>query len=708
MSNPDNLSFFYLQQGGVFRNDYDPLTAVWTDMKSGHCVVPESLRMEAGPEPTKLVFHVYADPVNGPQGVFPPIASVTTIARRPDGIDSQFTLPAYEGVALKPFTLIRLLENPTEATPEEGTVRFVGLLVNAELDLATDTWTCTAMELPRWRMSKYTVKGQLWHNTNLEGNVPPDPVNPMVFHSTFPIFNEDGKRNMFVDAGGNRLLEFYHPDFKYSSYLVAFWRPGDILNYLRKCWWEIVPATGLTILGVEGISKYVNWPEVTEATHPWLFVSDTVDQVLDDMPLGSMSLLEAVDAVIRKSGKGAEWSMTFDNGTLMWDLDFYDKSGISNVTLTRGEMGSDVGEVAQISEGTIAYDWTHAADNVTVYGQFDKHEVTIAYDPNGVMLGTFPDIIKPDWDGAAQTAYQSAQQKNSPAAATDFPGVFIKFRFREDIDWDYAFYGSNVNITKQGQREFASEMLTKLASGSGEIQARVWRWTVTVDGDANFTAHPTSVGVTFNEDGSFAVHGNTDEDENIPQATKHTLPRYLCAINYTAPTDPWTIRPFILVLSVLGDYRALGNSAVDAPADWPTGLEDCPDLSKLMNHYRYRSVQMLDGSGKPTEDSGTQGILSSISPENINDVNGTLYAAAKRRRESVERPECKGVITLGGHPDWDIVPGRLVEDMTGGGGDWAHPPLPKVYAGVLIKKVTFTGLGTRGAVREQQVEMSNG
>jgi len=711
MANPDNLSFFYLQKGPLFTDDYDVLTTVWSDMRAGHCVVPESVRLDAGAEPGKLVFRIYADSQYAGSNIFPPVASLTTTARRPDGNDGNLTLPAYEGDTLKPFTMIRLLENPDEATVTEGVVRFVGVLLTAQLDLTTDTWLCSALEIPRWRMSKYTVRGILWHNTNREGNVPPDPVNPMVFRNLLPVFNADGKRDMFIDAILGRQLEFYHPDFKYSSgYLVDFWRPGDVLNYLRKCWWEIDPATGLTILGVKGLSEYLEWPEVTEVTHPWLFVADTDNQVLPDLPLGTLSLLDAIDTVIRKAGKGSEWTVSFYDGTLKWTMEFYNRDGISDVTLVRGKMGGATGESAQVSEGSIGYDWTLAADNITIFGREESHEVTIAYDPNNVMMDYFPNIIKPDWDSNAQTNYQSAEQAGSDAAKTDFPGVFTRFRFREDEDWDYAFHGANYNTTRQGQREFLGEMVSKVKDGSGEIMAKVWRWTVTDEAGApHFTSQPETVGLIFNRDGSFSVHGYDETDKKIPLAISGVYPRYLCNVDPAAPEDPWTTRAFILVLSVAGDTRSIGNSAVDPPDGWPDDLQDTPDISKLSNQWRYNALHFVDAGGLPIEDNPVNSArLSFLSPEKIKDVDKELNAAAVRRRQTIERPICEGMIVLGGHPDWDIVPGKRIENITGGAEVDVNPPLPEVSLGILIKNVTFLGLGTRGISREQRVEVGNG
>jgi len=702
VSNPDAALFYYLEKGPEFADDFVPLDGEWTSLLPGHCVVPETVRLESGSEPGKLVFSLYADPVEGPQGVFPPISSVVTYAQRPDGQYNEMTLPAFNGEPLKPFTTIRLRESATEAdVSESDSYRFVGALLACELDLATESWLCTALEIPRWRMSKYVVRGTIWHNTN--------EADPQFYENTLPVFNAEGKRDMWVDNAGNRQLEFYHPDFKYAGvYWTAKWRLGDILNYLRKLYWEIVPATGLTILGIKGCSTYMNWPEVTTVTHPWLFETDGFEQVYPDFALGGMTLLEAIDTIIRKAGQGAEWTTTFDYDTVMWDLEFYDRNGTDSLTLSRGTMGATIGspdDPPEISAGHVGYDWTDAADAVRVFGRPLKYECTIAYDPDNVMNSVFPDMIKIDWDATAQTNYTSAEIATDAAADTDFPSVFTKFRFLETKNWSAAF--GIAGISQQGEREVLREMLTKAVTGGGEIQGKVWRWLRTDDGTPIFMSQPETVSLTFNQDFSFSVHGHYTRDEVIPGTENDDTPkspRFLCSI--PADASPWSVKPFIITLAVYGDERAVALTQEDSPEDWPPHLEDTPDISKLENHWRYKVLHFLDADGKPTEDNPVSTQIVSVPTEKVLDNQNELDAIAIRRRRTVERPMCEGALEFGGNLHWAVVPGLRLDTITGGG---APKALSTLSLGVPVKSVTVLGLGTRTlGERSQRVELSNG
>lgn len=704
MSNPSVAPFYYLETGPLFEDTFTTLGGEWTPVYESACVVPESVVMESGSEPGKMIFHVYADETLGPQGVFPPIAtSDISIGVRCDGDDGFMALPAVAGAPLKPFTTIRLREADTPAdVSESNPYRFVGIVLNAQLDLATETWMITALEIPRWRMSKYVVDGLLWHDSNKA-----DVDNPVVFQKYLPVFNEDGKKDMWVDGAGDRQLQFYHPDYRTgaATWGSAFWRLGDMLNYLRLLYWEIVPATGKTILGIDGMSAYMDWPVVTDVTHPFLFTQDANDQVMSDMALGGMTLLEAVDTIIRKAGDGVEWTMTFDYDTAAWQIGFYDRHGLDDVTLSRGSMGATIGEPPDISGGTVEYDWTNAADRIKVYGKMEMFEVAVAYDPNNVMGGYFPDQVEAAWTPGNQLSYQTAELALAEGAETDFPNVFVKFKFKETKDWGAAF--GTLDPTRQGQREILDQMLTKATTGNAEIQGKVWRWLRTDDGVPLFTSQPETVSLTINPDGTFSVHGHRVKDTAIPGTeldTQPKKPRFLCNI----PDDgsPWTVRPFIVTMAVLGDHRTMMENTAEPPDDWPRHLEDAPDLNKSEEHFRYRVLHFLDIAANPTEDEPFSTALVSPLIENIHSNWHELLAVANRRAGYIRRPKGGGSITLGGNLQWGVTPGMSIQTITGGSGDPALPVLP---LGILIQRVTFNGLGTVGLMdRSQTLELGNG
>jgi len=704
VSNPSVAPFYYLEKGPLFEDDFTTLGGEWTPLYESACVVPESVVMESGSEPGKMVFHVYADETLGPQGVFPPIAtSDMSIGIRCDGDEGFMALPAVAGAPLKPFTTIRLREADTPGdVSETNPYRFVGIVLNAQLDLATETWTITALEIPRWRMSKYVVAGLLWHDGNKAAE-----DNPVVFNRYLPVFNEDGKNDMWVDGAGDRQLQFYHGDSKLglSYWGTAKWRLGDMLNYLRLLYWEIDPDTGLTILGIQGMSTYMDWPVVTAVTHPFLFLQDEDDQVTSDMTLGGMTLLEAVDTIVRKAGGGAEWTMTFDYDTAAWQIGFYDRHGLDNVTLARGSMGATIGEPPEISSGTIEYDWTNAADRIKAYGRMEMHECAVAFDPDGVMGGYFSDLVEGAWTAGNLVSYQAAELALADGADTDFPNVFSKFKFKETKNWSTAF--GTLDATRQGQREILNNMLTRATMGTDEIQGKVWRWLRTDDGVPLFTSQPESVSLTINADGTFSVHGHRPKDAAIPGTeleTQPKRPRYLCNI----PDDgsPWTVRPFIITLAVLGDKRTLEENSADVPTDWPRHLEDAPDLSKSETHFRYRVLHFLDIAGNPVEDEPVTTALVSPEVENIKSNWHELTAIANRRAAYVRRPMGSGHLTLGGNLQWGVTPGMSIQTITGGGGSPALPTLP---LGILVQRVVFDGLGTADlTARAQVLELGNG
>ena len=699
--NPSTADYFQVEMGTAFTDTFDPASETWTPMSAGRVVIPETVQFNAGSEPGKLVFHVYADSAYDSSGVYPAIGSkVDPAGKRPDGGVGGLSLPSYEDAPLKPFTTIKLTElaDPLAAT---GETRFVGVVLACKLNLSNDTWVVTALEVARWRFSMWVVACSLWHDTNKD-----DEDNPVVFLHDPPVFNVDGKRDMWLDAEGNRQLRFYHPDFKYvaTGYIVKHWRLGDILNYLRLLYYVLDPDTGKTILGIDGCSTYVLWDEVTPETHPWLFELDGKEQVFPDFALGTMTLLEAIDTIIRKSGEGSEWSAQL--GVERWELKFYNADGLGDVTLTRGGLGDEARDYPpDLSGGEIGYDWTRSATSVTVFGKQNIHEMTIAYDPNNVMEGYFQDLIKPDWDNEALLNYMSAEIAGNPDANTDFPSVFTKFRFREDKNWAAVFGGTFTN-TRQGQRSAMANMVSKVKDGSGEIQAKVWRWEQTVAGVPVFFGQPESVSMVFNQDESFTVHGIYKRDAVLPGTENDATtkwPRFLCKVE-TAPTL-WSVRPFAITFTVIGDERAYGEDSGPSPDGWPEGLEDTPDISKFGNQWRYKAMHFLDGAGKPIQDNPTSGGLVSPVAEKVLNQQDYLDAAATRRKTYVERPSCEGSLALGGNFDWTIVPGSKILLITGGG----TPTLPDLYLGALVRSVTYGGIGTRNLMTmEQRLELGNG
>jgi len=730
VSNPESASLFYVSQGTAFTDTFDYLTETWTPMDVGRAVVPESVKLSAGAEPGKLVFHVYADSAYNNTGVYPPIGSkVDPAGKRPDGGVGGLSLPSYENAPIKPFTTIKL----TEDDPE-GTIRFVGVVLAADLELETDTWIVTALEIPRWRFSKYVLSDELWHDTNYEGNEAPAPTNPVLFRNSLPVFNADGKRDMWVDVEGNRQLRFYHPDFKYAvvGYIVKFWRLGDILNYLRLLYYVINPDTGKTILGIDGCSSYLQWDEVTEVDQPWLFEVDGKEQVVPDFALGGMTLLEAIDTTIRKAGDGAEWTVGFAYTTPKWTLDFYDKSGNNDLALDRGQVGTVIGDecvIPSITGGHIGYNWINSATSVKVFGQVNVHEITVAYDPDGEMHGVFPDLLKPAWETNDQTDYQEDElaycdHHTTPVEYTPgdlynvradsvYPSVFTKYRFREDKNWSPAFGATEFPTCKQGIRDLMAKMVTKTLTGNEEIIARAWRFEAYNAGTGTciFTAMPKSISLSVNHDGSLNIVGEDPLDDPLAftqNNSKERRPRWLCDVDAGAV---WAVRPFVITFTVIGDARAVGEDSTTPPDGWPEGLEDTPDISKQGNEWRYKALHLLDADDKPVEDNPAvvglrikTGLMSAV-PEKVKNNQDTLNAAATRRKAQVERPECEGSMILGGNFNWQARPGTRIVMLTGGGA----PALPDLYLGVLIQSVEFGGLSNRDTLkREQRIEISNG
>jgi len=727
--NPDDAREFYLEKGPVFSDGFDPYTG-WSAMPL--TVVPESVQFNCGSEPGKVVFHVYADGVE-PANVYGPVASgIDPAGKRPDGGIGGLTLPSVNGEVLRPFTLIRLMQY--ESLESENNIpRFIGVVLTAELDLANEIWVCSALEAPRWRMSKYIVSGEIWHDTN--------KADPVVFQNCLPHFNPQGNQfypfgrsNMYLtdaatgylgDPLDKRVLEFYHPEYRILGvYTATSWRLGDCINYLRKLYWEIVPATGLTILGTPGLHTFMDWDMVTPETHSYLFYQDGGEEmVVPDFILGGMTLVEALDTIVRKAGYGSEWAVGFDNATCMSKIQFYNEKGLEyvgpevgphDVTLSRGVMGDPIGDTpADVAQGILSYDWTESATSIKAFAQYDKHEVTIAYDPLNVMGGTFSHMLEPVWDDDAQKMFQYAvrlpNMLKPHAWETDFWGVFTKFRFKENKNWTEAF-GPAFDPSKQGVRNVLGGMLTWLPLGQMEIQAKVWRWNETLGELQN---QPGGVSLSVLADNSIMITGTystPDEDAIGKPDYVQQLP-YLCkfvAGDLWEPEHPeyahvpWDVRPFVLTITVQGDQRGFGSNSGPVPDGWPEELEDSPDIYPFGNHWRHNVIHFLDAGGNPIElNPTTSGIVSAI-PEKITDNQGRINSAANRRKRAVERPKCSLIMSLPTFA-WDIMPGTRITELTGGG------TLQDAYIGALVKRSQFLGIGTKGATkREHIVECGNG
>ena len=732
--NPSACGRFYLQQGPIFSDEWNPNHG-WTQMNEA-VVVPETVQFNVGQEPGKVVFHVFADGF-GP--VYSPVTSaIDPSGIRPDGGIGGLVLPSVSGSPLLPFTTIRLMEGSNEEGGE-STARFVGVFLNAELDLANEVWICSALDVVRWRMSKYTVTGELWHDTNLEGHTPPADVNPVWFSKVLPVFNPQGnqfypygRRNMWLDPSGTgylpdsaRKLEFYHPEYRVNNvYKETYWRIGDCINYLREIYFKNATPD------IFGMKDFLNWDQVTPTTHPYLFQDYAGNElIVPDLCLGGMKLSEAIDCLVRKAGYGSEWTVSFDGSggedSCPYTLEFFNQYGIGNlsittgpkdVTLTRGIPATPIGDTpADIAKGIINLDWSDSAGDVRVFAQTDKHEVTIGYDPQNVSGGIILDMLEPVWDEDAQKMYQytwaNYSWQNTLSWDQNFPGLFTRFRIKESAYWTDAF-GPAFDPSHQGVRDIIGGMLTKLALGVQEIQAKVWRWNSGLTGSNKLECQNGDISLGVFADNAINIHGKYspgyDEDLAVIPDAVTSLP-YLCQFvpgNTWTPTGgdwvPWTIRPFAITLTVEGDQRSYGEDTGPLPANWPDSLEDTPDLYPFGNHWRYKVRHFLDAGGNPVELNPISATNVSPVPEMLVDNQDRINAAATKRKNAVQRPRCVMSLTLPTF-NWDAMPGCRVYKLTGG------EAIQDIYMGTLIKTVHFLGLGSKGSIEQAQVlECGNG
>jgi len=641
----------------VYTVEYSPRTyedtsggsVQWVPMSVVGAITPIGLKLQSGQEPGKLSFRVNGDSAYANNGWYPCIATKDlTNTVKPDGVVGSLSLPSYNNTALKPFCDIRLKEG--------GVEKWVGILVAAELDISTETWTVTAMEVPRWRLSRINVRGVYWYNPN-------KPAAPIFIPEAMPLFNEKGNRNQWAGELEASQLSFFHSEYKEDTALkVKHWALGDILNYLRKLWLKSI-ENGLPEFG--GIT----WAKVTATTHPALFETNELDPSVTSNVSFNGSFLEAIDEVIRRAGM--EWTVI--NGALK----FYTLEGMSDITLNRGQLHtpSDIGRVLS---GKVSYNWADVATGVAVYGNEEHFELTLLYDPNNEVTTPLPRLLKKAWTDAAENDYRLAEIHDAGEAQTDYTSVYQRFLFKED-SWESAFGLNRVAAT--GAREILAKMVSSAVNTGlvAEVTAKVWRHT----GQNQFKLAPDSVGLAVHPDGTIQIHGYDPADgfitatENNP---RKRMPRYIC--DSTGLT--WKSRAFAITLTVTGDEKPVGKAV--STTNFPKKLEERIPDKNFVNQYRKFALHLLDGDNNPVEESYS--VIDTVDRETVNPVkvfNTTLKGIAEKRLDRVCRPDLSGVITITGC-SFAYTIGQRITELTGGGSPVA---LPTVTMGGLIQGVTL-------------------
>lgn len=700
-----SAKFYYLQTAGPW-NDLFELSGdtPWIDMAVGSVVIPDSMHFEEGAEPDKLIFHVLADSSLNSNGIYPAIATHPyDAAHRPDGTVGPMAFPAHENASLREFTIIRLMEGDGPIPDADADIpRWVGIITGATLDLSVETWTVEAIDLVRWRLECYVVKGLLWN----------DNLVPRFYPKMLPVFNADGKRDCVTSnvTGLPYLLFDRSNKPSEGTTIVGYWRLGDVLNYLRKCWYTLYLGTGKTLIEVAGISRFAEWPEVDAGNYPWLFTGLAASKnTVSDLVLGGLTVNEAIDTVIKLAGGG--WAPRYQaDGKYLFE--FWPKSGRANVALTRGSAGSTPGDMEETEPdmvgGLISLDWTNVRSHTIVPGVIHAHECTIVYDPLNVTGDVHPRIVAKGWSDYDRGLYDIANSEagfDPNALNARYPDVFQKWIIDPASNWNEAFYTDAPDTpSRKGAREFL-DMVSTFAGK--EITAKVWRWE-----DGAFAPAPVGVTLQFNKDGSFQISGYNSDDEptaaskvahDADSSVKLRYPRYL------EPAEEETFRLFAITLCVAGDERAWGEDKSIPEGGYPTSLEDCATPVRMQNasvksvrHFLTFDAPSLKNI--PCENGDLWGISDLGLGEQvyIEDNRKELNAMATRRRDEVLYPKVKGSIKMRKFV-WDILPGMRLQELTGGG----DPALPTIQVGGLIKKVSFLGLGLKGAESEQLLELGD-
>jgi hypothetical protein len=688
--------YYYLQSAGAWGDEFELSdSTVWTDLAIGSVVIPDSLHLEQGQEPDKLIFNVMADSAYNNSGIYPPIASATyDAAHRPDGTIGTMSFPVYEEDPLREFTIVRLMEGDGPTPVAEDTPIWIGIITGASLDLATETWTVEAIDLVRWRLDCYIVKGVLWNEYGVPFRYYP---------KLFTVFNSDGLEDCSISSiTGLPYLLFDNAGQLNSSGLkiVKHWRLGDVLNYLRKCWYSLYLATDKTVIGVNGISRFAEWPEVNAVEYPWLFTGLAASpNVTADLVLGGLTVNEAIDTVITMAGGG--WAARH-RANDRYEMVFWPKAGSANCMLTRGKMGeTPEDEEPDIVGGTVALDWSKVRSHTIVPGIIHAHEATIAYDPINLSGDLHPRIITKGWSDADEALYLIAESGAGFDPITlnsKYPDVYQKFIIDPDFNWDTAFYTDPPTTpSRKGKREFLN-MITKYKNT--EITAKVWRWE-----SGSFRPQPSTVSLQFNKDGSFQIMGFDPKDTPLITSIADGDPRFPRYCEPASIADAF--RPFAITLCVAGDERAWGENEDIPPSGYPNSLEDCATPIKMQNSSVKDVRHFLISEGGQmvaTENGDTYGIADKglAAQSYVTDNRAELNAMATRRRDESLYPKATGFIKMRKF-NWNFIPGLRLQYLEGGG----VPFLPTIQIGGMIRKVSFMGLGLAGSETEQVLQLGD-
>jgi hypothetical protein len=517
-----------------------------------------------------------------------------------------------------------------------------------------------------------------------------DSSDHVYLDKALPVFNIDGMKNQEM-TDGNGVGQFEHPDYAVNGTEYAcYWRLGDILNYLRTLFTDSLYNHLLT-------TPFLNWPEVTGDQWHFLNVEDAKEQIVMNLPLGGMTLAQAIDVIVRKAGK--EWSCNWNSNSSIYDLEIFSvQDGIGEqVSLDRGGIGTTLGSTPPaVIDGVVSYDWTGAASSMKIFTKPDEWEVSVAYNPEGLLkdpveLTGYPHNIEPAWDRTKELDYKLTEIAGYEDAVSVFGNVFTRWKFSDGNEWTDAFGGSGVTPnTRTGPHEMLRTLLTKDSDGS-PMMGRVYRYK-----NGNLDPQPETVALKVNGDGTFSITGYSRLDLPIPGTQSNPrYPRWLCSgVEFDAigtantSNSNWVPRPFVLTIAVQADERYMGTAKDEAlEGVWPE-MEFSPDPIQDANAIRFAALHTVDASDVPTEDNPvTSKTVNTDAPWYLHDITSTTEQAAEKALRELSRPIVAGELHLP-NPNWSLRPGVQVTTISGGG----TPSLPTLQVYGVVSKVMVTGM----------------
>lgn len=535
--------------------------------------------------------------------------------------------------------------------PEVETELFRGIVTDIIPDWATERTQVVVSDW-RWLLARTPILG--WTYFYQVGEVDQHEF----LLESLPIFNQGGRPDKYDgDDVATYPASICGPDHEDG----APWTRGDIWNGLRHHYQEEVPEDGGGDQLIPATSHYLDWPAVAAAGHGGGLFGSAIWQ---NLALGGKCLDQALELLLRQRAGYDWWVRPAAGEEELSVLELFGtapgtiEGAQSHVTLKRGTPYlSPKDSERDVLAGSPAWNADKVALEIVGLGAKKKFDLTF-----DTVAGTL--IV--DWDAIQEEAWcllTPAEKRKQ------YRNVFSRYIVPEDLDWVTEF-GWAANVLRKrlaGTTLLSFDEATFGADGRPvRLRAQVWRST---SGGEPYTWEEISQeygGCTPVANGlGIELAGAAREkfwswDGNLETPTAHEIR---------------------ITITVEADERLSPAASAISGAYWPR-------IQRLLLdeqfEYQARREAHMNADGDPLApvlDGGTDTLFGDGNDDPIRDDGAKLAEAMGDMIDQLGRLGRSGAIKVSGLRT-DLVPGVVLDDVTGGGADRPSEPFDTVIRGV--------------------------